>query len=96
MGELIGAPGRGAGLVVDYGDDRVFGSSFRVRISNLHPSADVLTTRFWVTQAFQRHKIVDVFHQPGMCDLTANVDFAYLKEALATAGEHMVFWCPPS
>ncbi|KAF8604148.1 DUF185-domain-containing protein [Ceratobasidium sp. AG-I] len=65
MGELINAPGGGTGLVIDYGDDRAFGSSFR---------------------AFQKHKIVDVFHQPGMCDLTANVDFAYLKEAIATAG----------
>ena len=31
---------------------------------------------------------MDVFHQPGMCDLTANVDFAYLKEAISTAGEN--------
>ncbi|KAG8744635.1 hypothetical protein FRC11_013347, partial [Ceratobasidium sp. 423] len=61
VGELIGGGGGGAGLVVDYGDDRAFGSSFR---------------------AFQKHKLVDVFYQPGMCDLTANVDFAYLKEAL--------------
>ncbi|KAG8740878.1 hypothetical protein FRC10_003793 [Ceratobasidium sp. 414] len=63
VGRLIGTPSGGAGLVMDYGDDRAFGSSFR---------------------AFQNHKVVDVFHQPGMCDLTANVDFAYLKEALAT------------
>ncbi|EPT01632.1 hypothetical protein FOMPIDRAFT_1119884 [Fomitopsis schrenkii] len=34
-------------------------------------------------RAFKDHKIVDVFHQPGECDLTVNVDFAYLKEALA-------------
>ncbi|KAH7341536.1 S-adenosyl-L-methionine-dependent methyltransferase [Rhizoctonia solani] len=60
IGALISGKGRGAGLVVDYGDDRAFGSSFR---------------------AFQSHKLVDVFHQPGSCDLTANVDFAYLKEA---------------
>jgi len=25
---------------------------------------------------------VHVFHRPGECDLTANVDFAYLKEAV--------------
>ncbi|KAH9921907.1 S-adenosyl-L-methionine-dependent methyltransferase [Fomitopsis serialis] len=31
----------------------------------------------------QGHKIVDVFDRPGECDLTVNVDFAYLKEALA-------------
>ncbi|KAG8773765.1 hypothetical protein FRC12_002322 [Ceratobasidium sp. 428] len=65
VGKLINAPGGGAGLVIDYGDDKAFGSSFR---------------------AFQKHKIVDVFYQPGMCDLTANVDFAYLKEALAVTG----------
>jgi len=42
-------------------------------------------------RAFKDHKIVDVFHRPGECDLTANVDFAYLKEAfegLASATPH--------
>ncbi|KAH9831576.1 DUF185-domain-containing protein [Rhodofomes roseus] len=34
-------------------------------------------------RAFKEHKIVDVFHRPGECDLTVNVDFAYLSEALA-------------
>ncbi|CCL99309.1 uncharacterized protein FIBRA_01325 [Fibroporia radiculosa] len=34
-------------------------------------------------RAFKEHKIVDVFHRPGECDLTTNVDFAYLKEATA-------------
>jgi NADH dehydrogenase [ubiquinone] 1 alpha subcomplex assembly factor 7 len=24
---------------------------------------------------------VDIFHRPGDCDITANVDFAYLREA---------------
>ncbi|KAJ7081808.1 S-adenosyl-L-methionine-dependent methyltransferase [Mycena belliarum] len=33
-------------------------------------------------RAFQKHEIVDVFHAPGECDLTANVDFAYLAEAV--------------
>ncbi|THH15964.1 hypothetical protein EW146_g4596 [Bondarzewia mesenterica] len=33
-------------------------------------------------RAFKDHKIVDPFHRPGQCDLTANVDFAYLKEAM--------------
>ncbi|KAI9061060.1 DUF185-domain-containing protein [Trametes sanguinea] len=32
-------------------------------------------------RAFKEHKIVDPFHRPGECDLTVNVDFAYLKEA---------------
>lgn len=40
----------------------------------------------WLVQGFKDHKIVDVFHRPGECDLTVNVDFAYLKEALADVG----------
>ncbi|KII85108.1 hypothetical protein PLICRDRAFT_116521 [Plicaturopsis crispa FD-325 SS-3] len=36
-------------------------------------------------RAFKDHKIVDVFHRPGECDLTVNVDFAYLKEAVAVS-----------
>ncbi|CUA68493.1 NADH dehydrogenase [ubiquinone] complex I, assembly factor 7 [Rhizoctonia solani] len=64
VGELVSEGG--AGLVIDYGDDRAFGSSFR---------------------AFQKHKLVDVFDEPGLCDLTANVDFAYLKEAFGSTGE---------
>ncbi|KAF9648679.1 DUF185-domain-containing protein [Thelephora ganbajun] len=34
-------------------------------------------------RAFRDHKLVDVFYQPGECDLTANVDFAFLKEAVS-------------
>ncbi|KAI0649421.1 DUF185-domain-containing protein [Trametes meyenii] len=34
-------------------------------------------------RAFKNHKIVDPFQLPGQCDLTVNVDFAYLKEATA-------------
>ncbi|KAG5337281.1 hypothetical protein C0989_009927 [Termitomyces sp. Mn162] len=33
-------------------------------------------------RAFKDHRIVDVFHQPGRTDLTANVDFALLKQAM--------------
>ncbi|KAH9945038.1 DUF185-domain-containing protein [Epithele typhae] len=50
----------GSALIVDYGDDKVYGNSFR---------------------AFRNHKLADVFHRPGECDLTVNVDFAYLREA---------------
>ena len=38
-------------------------------------------------QAFKDHKIVDPFYRPGQCDLTVNVDFAYLKEASADLGQ---------
>jgi len=34
-------------------------------------------------RAFKNHKLVDVFYQPGECDLTVNVDFAFLKEAVS-------------
>jgi NADH dehydrogenase [ubiquinone] 1 alpha subcomplex assembly factor 7 len=34
-------------------------------------------------QAFRNHKIVDVFQEPGSADLTANVDFGYLRESLS-------------
>ncbi|KAG6837390.1 hypothetical protein H0H93_010549 [Arthromyces matolae] len=33
-------------------------------------------------RAFKEHKLVDVFDQPGKTDLTANVDFALLKQAM--------------
>ncbi|KZV90577.1 DUF185-domain-containing protein [Exidia glandulosa HHB12029] len=33
-------------------------------------------------RAFQKHKLVDVFHEPGQTDLTSNVDFALLREAV--------------
>ncbi|OBZ72104.1 NADH dehydrogenase [ubiquinone] complex I, assembly factor 7 [Grifola frondosa] len=52
----------GSALIIDYGGEKAYGSSFR---------------------AFKDHKIVDVFHRPGDCDLTVNVDFTYLKEATA-------------
>ncbi|KAF7301121.1 Protein arginine methyltransferase NDUFAF7 [Mycena indigotica] len=34
-------------------------------------------------RAFKNHAIVDPFNEPGNCDLTANVDFAHLTEAVA-------------
>ncbi|EPQ28598.1 uncharacterized protein PFL1_03901 [Pseudozyma flocculosa PF-1] len=35
-------------------------------------------------RAFKRHEIVDVFDEPGQCDLTVNVDFLHLKSAFET------------
>lgn len=60
---LKGASRGGAALIVDYGDEKAFGGSFR---------------------AFKSHAIVDPLEQPGTADLTANVDFSYLKNALST------------
>ncbi|KAJ8503410.1 hypothetical protein ONZ45_g10887 [Pleurotus djamor] len=34
-------------------------------------------------RAFKDHRPESIFHRPGECDLTANVDFAYLREAAA-------------
>jgi len=36
-------------------------------------------------RAFKQHKIVDIFETPGMSDMTANVDFAYIREAMEGA-----------
>ncbi|KAF5391635.1 hypothetical protein D9757_002467 [Collybiopsis confluens] len=33
-------------------------------------------------RGFKDHEVVDIFHRPGECDLTANVDFAYLTESM--------------
>ncbi|KAH6913130.1 S-adenosyl-L-methionine-dependent methyltransferase [Coprinopsis sp. MPI-PUGE-AT-0042] len=33
-------------------------------------------------RAFKAHKMVDLFHEPGQCDITADVDFEYLKEGM--------------
>ncbi|PWN33783.1 DUF185-domain-containing protein [Meira miltonrushii] len=61
--ERLQTPSKGgAGLVIDYGDEKAFGGSFR---------------------AFKSHKIVDPLDAPGTADLTCNVDFSYLKNALA-------------
>ena len=37
-------------------------------------------------QAFKGHALADPFDRPGQADLTANVDFAYLAEALKGTG----------
>lgn len=53
----------GCALIIDYGDEKAFGGSFR---------------------AFKAHNIVNPLENAGKADLTANVDFSYLKNALAT------------
>ncbi|KAI8980089.1 DUF185-domain-containing protein [Trametes punicea] len=39
-------------------------------------------------RAFKDHNIVDPFCRPGECDLTVNVDFAWLKEASGDLATH--------
>jgi NADH dehydrogenase [ubiquinone] 1 alpha subcomplex assembly factor 7 len=84
MVEVLGSgeASRGSALIVDYGGNKAYADSFRVSTDIFHTKT-VLT---WCYQAFKDHKIMDVFHRPGECDLTANVDFAYLKEAFAGLG----------
>ncbi|KAL8277861.1 hypothetical protein RQP46_009680 [Phenoliferia psychrophenolica] len=62
VGNLLQGPKGGAGLVVDYGDEKAFGRSWR---------------------GFRKHQIVDPLSEPGHTDLTANVDFSYLAEAMS-------------
>ncbi|KAJ7301622.1 S-adenosyl-L-methionine-dependent methyltransferase [Mycena albidolilacea] len=79
VGELLAPRGRGCGLIVDYGAARAFDQSFRVSYAS---SSSRFAFRLTRSDAFKNHAIVDVFHAPGECDLTANVDFAYLAEAV--------------
>lgn len=65
--ELVGKSG--AGLFIDYGDERFFGNSFR---------------------AFKNHQIVDPLLEPGSSDLTSNVNFAFLREALTSGSSSAV------
>lgn len=83
IGKLIATNGGGCALVIDYGADRSFGDSLRVRLHQTKTSV-VLTSSH--LQAFKEHKIVDIFCSPGECDITANVDFALLKESMADLG----------
>ncbi|POY74000.1 hypothetical protein BMF94_2811 [Rhodotorula taiwanensis] len=65
LGDGEASPG-GAGLVVDYGDAKAFGRSWR---------------------GFRKHQVVDPLTEPGHTDLTANVDFAYLAEAMSETAD---------
>ncbi|KAK4055553.1 hypothetical protein OIV83_000099 [Microbotryomycetes sp. JL201] len=62
LGKTMQGPRGGAGLVIDYGDSKAFGRSWR---------------------GFRKHQVVDPLSEPGHTDLTANVDFAYLSEAMS-------------
>ncbi|GAA5989382.1 hypothetical protein JCM11641_004206 [Rhodosporidiobolus odoratus] len=61
LAKLAAGKRGGAGLVVDYGDSKGFGRSWR---------------------GFRKHQVVDPLTEPGHTDLTANVDFEYLAEAM--------------
>ncbi|GAA6050042.1 hypothetical protein JCM3770_001929 [Rhodotorula araucariae] len=67
VARLVGGGGAGgAGLVVDYGDGKAFGRSWR---------------------GFRKHQVVDPLTEPGHTDLTANVDFSYVAEAMGEFGD---------
>ncbi|KAK3730151.1 hypothetical protein QZH41_016934, partial [Actinostola sp. cb2023] len=42
---------------------------------------------FTLRQAFKNHKLHDVLTEPGTADMTANVDFAYLKTSLSSKAD---------
>ena len=42
-------------------------------------------------QAFKKHKLHEVLHDPGSADVTANVDFAYLRSVTRGKGWHLFF-----
>jgi NADH dehydrogenase [ubiquinone] 1 alpha subcomplex assembly factor 7 len=92
VGEILGGnrngkTAGGSALVVDYGGEKAFGNSFRVRRHLYSITIFTFTHVRFCRQAFKDHKIVDIFQHPGECDLTANVDFAYLMEAVADIGK---------
>ncbi|KZV61295.1 DUF185-domain-containing protein [Peniophora sp. CONT] len=64
------------------GGDGRMGAGLIIDYGKAHASGDSF-------RAFKEHKIVDPFYLPGQCDLTVNVDFAYLREAMtSTANVH--------
>ncbi|KAF7331586.1 Protein arginine methyltransferase NDUFAF7 [Mycena kentingensis (nom. inval.)] len=77
LGSLV-AGNPGCGLIIDYGDAKPSSGSFRVRCSS-----SIAASLRNQNQAFKNHQIVDPFSAPGASDLTANVDFGYLTEAIA-------------
>ena len=97
-GEGVGPGVGGAGLVVDYGDAKAFGRSWRVslhhRISSFFERScfrfsfcsPVTEISLSLPQGFRKHQVVDPLTEPGHTDLTANVDFAYLAEAMSESG----------
>jgi NADH dehydrogenase [ubiquinone] 1 alpha subcomplex assembly factor 7 len=75
---------KGAGLVVDYGGDRFFNHSFRVGYC-IHEKYKVgisFPDKRASLQAFKNHKLADPLEEPGSADLTSNVDFSALRDAL--------------
>jgi len=69
VGELLQS-----GKDVD-GKPSVGGCGLIVDYGGAKPSEDSL-------RAFKNHSVVDLFYRPGECDITANVDFGYLTEAM--------------
>lgn len=96
MGKLLGGEKGGAGLVVDYGDAKAFGRSWRVRCAACACGALQRLTSSRRVQGFRKHQVVDPLSEPGHTDLTANVDFSYLAEALGDLGKVKSFLSPAS
>lgn len=70
LGETLS---RGGLLLIDYG---------HLRASYYHPQRHMGTLR----AQYRHHSVDDVFYLPGLCDLTAHVDFSAVLDAATTVG----------
>lgn len=69
---------------MDYGDARSYGHSFRVGYPFSVPDPSHSSC---FDQGFRNHQIVDPLAEPGSTDLTANVNFNWLGQAVEADGE---------
>lgn len=73
----------GTGLAIDYGQDYIQGDTLRVKASYKYFRETTNSFCFSI-KAIKNHKIISPMSDPGSADLSADVDFAFLKEAITT------------
>lgn len=77
----------GAALLIDYGEEGSSKHTFRV--AKLISHTLLLYNIHY--KAFRSHQVCDPLTDPGSCDLTADVDFATLKNIVDANGKLSVF-----